>query len=101
MEPISKTAQQLIRGWSAHRQDKGAVTIKNNLRQLLTRQERKHITTCVLKNTQLLLKVDSSAWLYQLNLKKEQLFRCLNQSLGPTQKIEEILLRLDRDEKKD
>jgi hypothetical protein len=100
METIGNTAQRLIRYWSTQRQNKEEDIIRRGLRRLLTKQEQRHITRYLFKDTRIILYVDSSAWLYQLNLKKEQLIQYLNQAPRPDQAITEIILRLDRNEAK-
>jgi len=100
MEPIRATTQKLIRDWSSKRQNREEGVVKNNLKQFFTRQEQRHITKLFFRGARLIMNVDSSAWLYQLNLKKEQLLQYLNQTLEPHQAIAEILLQLDRDEAK-
>ena len=100
MEIIGNTAQRLIRNWLTRRQNKEEDIIKADLRRLLTKQEMRHINRYFFKDARIILHVDSSAWLYQLNLKKEQLIKCLNQALKSDQAITEIVLRLDRNEAK-
>ena len=100
MEIIGNTAQRLIRNWLTRRQNKEEDIIKADLRRLLTKQEQRHITRYFFKDARIILHVDSSAWLYQLNLKKEQLIKYLNQTLKPDRAIIEITLRLDRNEAK-
>jgi hypothetical protein len=102
MESIRSTTQKLIRDWSAQSRGKGEDIIKNGLRRFLSRQEQRHITRYFLKDARMIINVDSSAWLYQLNLKKGQFLKYLNQALesDSEQAITEIVLRLDRNEAK-
>ncbi len=96
MEPIRITTQRLIRNWSAQGQTKTEDTLGNGLKKFLTKQEQKHITCYFLKDSRVILNLDSSAWLYLINLKKKQLLKNLNQILKPDQTVIEVLLRLDR-----
>jgi hypothetical protein len=102
MESIRSTTQKLIRDWSAQSRGKGEGIIKNGLRRFLSRQEQRHITRYFFKDARMIINVDSSAWLYQLNLKKGQFLKYLNQALesDSEQAITEIVLRLDRNEAK-
>ena len=100
MEPIRDTAQRLIRNWLTKRQKETEDILGDALRKLLTPKERRHITFYSLRDSRIILNVDSSAWFYLLNVKKEQLLKNLNQILKPSQAIVEILLRLDRNETK-
>jgi predicted nucleic acid-binding Zn ribbon protein len=100
MELIRVATQRLLKSWADKQQDKRAGIVKSSLKQFLTRQEQRHVAGYFLEDARIILNIDSSAWLYQLNLKKEQLLKYLNQALGSSQAITEILLRLDRDEAK-
>jgi hypothetical protein len=96
MEPIRITTQRLIKNWSTQRQTEMEDVLGDGLKKFLTKQERKHITRYSLKDSRVILNLDSSAWLYLINLKKKQLLKNLNQILEPGQTITEIFLQLDR-----
>lgn len=95
MEPIRATTQRLIKNWSTKRQKDIEAVLKDSLKKFLTKQERRHIKYYFLKDSRIILNVDSSAWLYLLNLKKEQLLKNLNQILKPKGVLTEIFLQLD------
>jgi len=102
MESIRNTTQKLIRDLSTQGQDKREDIVKNSLRRFLPRQEQRHITRYFCKDARMIINVDSTAWLYQLNLKKGQFLKYLNQALesDSEQTIAEIVLRLDNNEAK-
>lgn len=68
---------------------------KNKLKLFLTKQEQKHIKYYTFKDSYVTLHIDSSVWLYILNLKKEQLLKNLNQTANSKEIITKILLQLD------
>ncbi|MFC1657809.1 DciA family protein [Candidatus Omnitrophota bacterium] len=100
MESIRNTTQRLISELRHQGRACQEGAVLNNLRQFFTPQEQKHITNCFVQKGQVVLHLDSSAWLYQLNLKKEMLLKHLNQTLEPKRAIQGILLRLERNETK-
>jgi hypothetical protein len=95
MEHIRITTKKLIQDWGARRHDKTGA-LERGFKKILTKQEQKHIKYYLLKDSRLILGVDSSVWLYIFNLKKRQLLRNLNlnQILGPGEATE-IILQLD------
>ena len=95
MEHIRITTQRLIRAWQTERHDKTGA-LERGFKKILTKQEQKHIKYCLLKDSRLILGIDSSVWLYILNLKKRQLLRNLNLNhiLDPGEATE-IILKLD------
>ncbi|MGD9014429.1 MAG: DciA family protein [Candidatus Omnitrophota bacterium] len=104
MESIRSTTQKLIKDLSTQGQGKRDDTmIKSSLRRIFSKQEQRHITRYFCQDKRMIINVDSSAWLYQLNLKKGQFVRYLNQVFTPgsEQAITEVVLRLDNNEAKD
>lgn len=95
MEPIRATTQRLIKTLSAQRHQDKENILAAGLRSILTKEERKHIKYYSFKDTQVILNLDSSVWIYLLNLKKKQLLNNLNQNLTPKEAVNEIILRLD------
>jgi predicted nucleic acid-binding Zn ribbon protein len=57
------------------------------LRRALTKQEARHIKFNYFKNGILNISVDSSSWLYNLNLQKEELLARLNKGLLTVKEI--------------
>jgi hypothetical protein len=94
MESIRATTQKLINNLSYSKQKEDI--LKQGLRRVFSNKERRHIKNHSFNNRRIVLNVDSSVWLYLLNLKKEQLLKNINQTLKPTEAITEIHLRLDR-----
>jgi hypothetical protein len=95
MESIRATIKKVVGGWQDKQQKEKRDILMGGLERVLTKQERRHIRHYSLSNSRVLLAVDSSIWLYTLNLKKEQLLRNLNRILQPKEVIVEILLQLD------
>ena len=96
MEPIQTTIERVVKNWQgqeAQREKEDA--LRKSLKNALTKQEQKHIKHYSLRNTQVILNVDSSVWFYLLRLKKRQLSRNLNQALKLKEGTVEIFLRLD------
>jgi len=106
MEPIRNTIERVIQNWQVkHRNEEGLY--EDFLKRFLTKQEQRHIRSLSLKDSprpcaqgrgsQLILNIDSSAWLYLLNLKKRQLLKNLKQILKSNNEeaVNEIILRLD------
>lgn len=61
------------------------------LRKVLTKKEREHIKFKYFKKGILGLSVDSSAWLYKINLQKEELLEKLSKKINT---LKEIRLRI-------
>ena len=96
MEPIQTTIEKVIKNWSEQKTQAGKSDIlEKNLKSLLTKREQKHIKYCLVKNTQVVLGVDSTAWLYLLSFKKRQLSKSLSEVLKPKEGTIQIHLRLD------
>jgi predicted nucleic acid-binding Zn ribbon protein len=73
MEPIRDTIKTLLEDWQE--QKKGLVSGEPQglLKKVFSVKELKHLRFVSLKRGALSIRVDSSGWLYQLNLQKEQL----------------------------
>ncbi|MFH1577515.1 MAG: DciA family protein [Candidatus Omnitrophota bacterium] len=95
MEHIKATAEKLIKQWRDKKQTENPDTLKDNLKTFLTKQEQRHIKYYSLKDSQITIGVDSSAWLYTLNQKKAQLLKNLNKISGQENKFKQIYLQLD------
>jgi Ulp1 family protease len=72
MLPIRETVQSVIKDLEKKLKEQDTKTLAL-LKKNLTKQERLHIKLVSLRQDELVVNVDSSAWLYQLNQKKEQL----------------------------
>ncbi|KPK42952.1 MAG: hypothetical protein AMJ78_00385 [Omnitrophica WOR_2 bacterium SM23_29] len=99
MESIRDTIERVVEGWQDKQQKGTGDIIREGLKQYLTRQEQRHIKYYSLKESRVTLGVDSSAWLYLLNLKKRQLLKNLNQFLQTKKSLTEIILQLDTNPK--
>ena len=95
MEHIRITTKKLIKDWKGKRHISKEKSLRGDLRQIFTKQEQRHIKYYSVKDSRVTLGVDSSAWLYMLNLKKRQLLQSLNQILKPKEEVIDILLQLD------
>jgi hypothetical protein len=100
MEHISIATGKLINTWQQTGRAKQELTVKSSLAKILSKKEQRHIRFHSLKEGQIILRADSSAWMYIINIKKEQLLKKLNQTLKPAQAVGRITLRLNRDEAK-
>jgi len=91
MERIKDTIQNVmseLQSKKAHPDQPGPEEL---LKKALTKKELEHIKFNYFKKGVLCVEVDSSAWLYQLNLKKEGLMGKLRRYLGG---LKDIRLRL-------
>ena len=100
MEHIKVTTEKIIKDWQGIKHPQPERLLKEALKKNFTKQEQRHIRSYAFKPSGVILNIDSSAWLYQLNLKKEKLSRDLNQCLKPRDTGIEIYLQLDRNEEK-
>lgn len=66
-------------------------TFESSLKKILTKKELAHIKFNYFRKGVLGLNVDSSAWLYKLNMGKEDLLSKLNQKIG---NVKDIRLRI-------
>jgi hypothetical protein len=99
MEHIRVTTEKLIKDWQSKRDVRQERDIWDGLKKNLTKQEQKHIKHYSLRNSRVILSIDSSVWLYTINLKKEQLLKGLNQEFQSKDAITEIFLRLETRDK--
>lgn len=100
MEHIGVITEKLIKDWQGKTRTQKKEVLGDSLKKLLSKKEQKHIMHWSLRDSRLILSVDSSTWLYILNLKKEQLLKGLNQILSPQEAITEIFLQLGNPSKK-
>jgi hypothetical protein len=94
MEHIRVTTERLIKDWQNRKDVWQERDIWDDLKKNLTKQEQKHIKHYSLQNSQVILDIDSSVWLYTINLKKERLLKGLNRELQSKHAITKIFLRL-------
>jgi hypothetical protein len=96
MEHIRITTEKLIGNWQKKRCTQRDRNLSNGLSKILTSQEQKHVTYQSLEDSRIVtLGVDSSAWLYTLNIKKRQLLKSLNKILGPKEEVSVLFFKLD------
>jgi hypothetical protein len=100
LEHIRVTTEKLIQQLRGIKQPQAEKNLKGVLRKNFTKQEQRHIKSYIFAPSRLVLNIDSSAWLYQLNFKREKLFKDLNRCLKPREKAIEVYLQLDRNETK-
>jgi len=81
MEEIKATIQNVIQALVEKKKKAELYDFDVLLKKLLTKKEIKHIKFNNFKNGILNFKVDSSAWLYQFNLKKDGLLAGLQQEV--------------------
>ncbi len=73
MEHLKKTLDEVMRGLSAKNSSAPEADPQQWLKKALTKKELQHIKVKYFSKGTLGLSVDSSAWLYVLSLKKEEL----------------------------
>lgn len=73
MELLKNTLAEVMRGLSAKKNDSSVEDPQEWLKKSLTKKELQHIKVKYFDKGVLGLSVDSSAWLYVLSLKKEEL----------------------------
>ena len=88
-----------MKDWQNRRNVRQERDIWDGLKKNLTKQEQKHIKHYSLQNSQITLGIDSSVWLYTINLKKERLLKGLNQKPQSEHAVTEIFLRLETQDK--
>jgi hypothetical protein len=81
MERIKETVKAVMERLADKDSERRALDPRGILRKALTKKEREHIKFNYFKGGILNLNVDSSSWLYNLNLKKESLVARLNKKL--------------------
>jgi len=77
MEHISQTLQGVMKGFATKNCSETSKAFEL-FRKNLAAAERRHAKCVALRNGVLTVNVDSSVWLYQLNLKKEILLKKLS-----------------------
>lgn len=75
MEQIKDTVEQFLKSLKAKNEKNAKDDPERALKKILSRKELKHMQFNYFKKGVLGIKVDSSTWLYYLNLQKQQLLR--------------------------
>jgi predicted nucleic acid-binding Zn ribbon protein len=78
MEAVKKTVKSVMGEWDKRRKSALSDEPWGLLKKALTKKELMHIKFNYFRGGILALNVDSSAWLYKLNLKKETFLAVLN-----------------------
>lgn len=91
MELLKKTLDEVMRGICLKKNDPSGEDPQQWLKKTLTKKEMQHIKVKYFNKGVLGLSVDSSAWLYVLSLKKEELLGKLKKE---NSKIKNISLRI-------
>ena len=91
MEPLKNTLAALMRGLSDKKEGASGAGPEQWLTKALTKKELQHIKVKYFSKGVLGLSVDSSAWLYILSLKKEELLKILQKE---TPAVKNINLRI-------
>lgn len=91
MELLKKTLDEVMRGICLKKNNPSGEDPQQWLKKALTKKEMQHIKVKYFNKGVLGLSVDSSAWLYVLSLKKEELLGKLKQD---NPKIKNISLRI-------
>lgn len=73
METIKETVKSVIQSWSAQKNGASGEGPGAWMKKILTKKEFSHIKVHYLRKGTLGIKVDSSAWAYALNLRKQDL----------------------------
>jgi len=88
MENIGALVKQLLTDLEAKKgKPREYGIIEDLLNNCLTKQEFKHIRVNTFKKGTLRITVDSSSWLYSINLKKEQIFKAMKKDLTDIKEI--------------
>ncbi len=80
MEEIRETIAHVIKSLEEKKNSSGGGDIEAALKKVLTKGEIKHIKIQYFRNGILGIAVDSSSWMYALNLRKQSLVAALNES---------------------
>ena len=91
MQAIKDTVQEVMRALKTKKTKEPGSNPEALLKKILTKKELRHIKFNYFKRGLLCLNVDSSVWLYQLSLKKENLLAKLGKRMPG---IRDIRLRL-------
>jgi hypothetical protein len=87
MEAIKNTVINVMQELGAKKREHAKADPVSLLKKALTKKELQHIKFNYLKKGVLDLYVDSSGWLYNFNLKKEELLNSLNKKSSAIKKI--------------
>jgi len=98
METIRDTITQVMRRLKTKSKKTPDDAVRALLRHSLTKKEKKHAGFGYFNKGTLLLNVDSSAWLYQLSLRKEQL---LNKLRRKSNAIKNVVFRIGENNEKE
>ena len=82
MEAVKKTVKSVMGEWDKRRKSAASDEPWGLLKKALTKKELMHIKFNYFRGGILALNVDSSAWLYKLNLKKETFLAMLNKKFN-------------------
>jgi hypothetical protein len=100
MEAIKNTVGVVMQGLKAGKAASLEVKIEDVLKKALTKKELKHIKLNYFKKGILGIRVDSSSWLYQLSLEKENLLNGLRKDLAEIKDIRFSMGEINRDGEK-
>ena len=87
MEAIKDTIESVIRALEQKKRSDGAGDFEKILKKLLTKKENAHIKFNYFKGGIVHVNVDSSAWLYQVSLRKEELLEVLRKNFAGVKEI--------------
>ena len=87
MEKIKETIYRVMHELDNRQKNPQTDAIAAWLKKALSAKERKHISSCAEYKGILRFKVDSSSWIYYLNLKREALLSGIRQSLPRIREI--------------
>ncbi len=87
METIKETIYRVMHVLGTKQNDSHSDEISAWLQKTLSAKERKHISSYYERKGILSLKVDSSSWIYYLNLKKGALLTSIRQCLPQVKEI--------------
>jgi len=87
VEQIKETVKNVLGALEAKQKPDPQEKLKILLKKLLTKKEAKHIQFHYLKKGILHIKVDSSTWLYHVNLRKEDLLAKISKGFNAIKDI--------------
>lgn len=82
MERINQTIRTVFGDWEGKNKEGAPAEIKDILKKVLAKNALAHVQSFYFRKGVLSIKVDSSTWLYYLNLQKEDLLVKLRKYLG-------------------
>ena len=97
MEQIKGIAKKLIKDLTAKKPTCHEDVLQTNWDRLFSKKEQQHINKYYIRKDKIVLQVDSSAWIYLLNLKKEKILKELNRLFARQGKITKLSIRLYTD----